>query len=171
MVPEIPELDDEETFRPLQPHDKEVLSDKRFEKMDLRLHRIETMLQQVILRLNKVVEVEQEICKNHRKEKKPGTYGEPGNHIEEKLRFLERHEIRMMEQAKKLSEQEQELMKIVKDRREEDCWFNMIMHECKFKVSDRESMKCIKTNKVCNFRNCPRKDELKEFLTKDEDVD
>lgn len=167
MSPEIPELDQEDVYRPLEPHDKEVLNDKRFEKMDLRLHRIETMLQSVMLRLKKLVDIETKnigkaTADNKDKEKK--RYGEKGGNIDEQMKFFERHEQRLIEHAKKLCEQEKDLQAVIESRREEDRWFNLIMHECGFKVSDRDTLICMKTDKPCNFRNCPRKDKIKEII-------
>lgn len=178
-MPEIPELDKEDTYRPLEPHDKEVLTDKRFEKMDLRLHRIENMLQNILVRLKSLVVAEERLIKGEAKKDgkdsrgKDGKRGKNGNgkkygeravSFAEQMKFFERHEKRLIEQAKKIADQERELQKTIENRRQEDRWFNLIMHECGFKVSDRDTLMCMKTNKPCNFKNCPRKDKIKEMI-------
>jgi hypothetical protein len=48
------ELDEDEAYRPLEPHEHQALSDKRIEKMDSRLNRIESLLETLTITIKRL---------------------------------------------------------------------------------------------------------------------
>ncbi|MBW2964864.1 hypothetical protein KY363_05400 [Candidatus Woesearchaeota archaeon] len=150
---------DEETYHPLEPHEHQELSEKRIEKLDSRVSRMEAMLERMSLCLKKALaEVKGEkesLLKEYEKEEKES---------DERIKILESQEKKLSKEIAKLEIEENEIDKRMGYRRKQDAWFALVMLDCKYKVSEDHHLTCTRTGKRCNYSNCPLKGEVDEIL-------
>ncbi|MBW2967370.1 hypothetical protein KY362_02685 [Candidatus Woesearchaeota archaeon] len=153
------ELDEEETYRPLEPHEHHALSDKRIEKVDSRLKKIESLLETMTISFKRM------IGKGECEKGKTREECDADKKLsDDRYDALEKEQKKITNDIAKMSDQEENIKTTLKYRKKQDAWFSLIMLDCKFKISDGDVLNCTKTGKRCNYRNCPIKDEVDEIL-------
>jgi hypothetical protein len=153
------ELDEEDTYRPLEPHEHQELSDKRIEKMDSRLNRIESLLETMTITIKRLFGKGE--CDKDKTQKECNAETKMSD---DRFDVLEKHQAKMTDDIDKMTRQEGDIGRTLKYRKKQDAWFALVMLDCKFKISEGNTLNCTKTGKRCNYRNCPIKDKVDEIL-------
>jgi hypothetical protein len=153
------ELDEDIAYRPLEPHEEQALSDKRIEKIDARVSRMEGLLENIANSLKKLLGKDK--CKE---EQTPEECKADKKASDDRTVFLGEEHVRLTKDIDDMSKQEVVIGKNLKYRRKQDAWFALIMLDCKFKISEGNNLNCTKTGKSCNYKNCPIKDKVDEIL-------
>ncbi len=143
---------EEHSSKKLERVEQNKLFLKKFERIDIHLTRLETMLHKHSLQMSKILSQEKKILKKEQE-------------IDAELKKLEKFEKSLEKESRLLMEEESVIEEMLLKRQEEDLWFSIIMHDCPQKYVEKTKLLCMKNNKDCLFRNCPRKRELKK-LTK-----
>lgn len=153
------EMDDDDSYRPLEPHENQALSDKRIEKLDSRMSRMEGLLEKISINIRKMIgrkECEKDKTTEERKAEDKIS--------DDRLGVLDKKHTSLSKDIDALGKQEEAIGKNLKYRRKQDAWFSLIMLDCKFKISEGNNLNCTKTGLQCNYKNCPIKDKVDEIL-------
>ncbi|HII71175.1 TPA: hypothetical protein HA265_00280 [Candidatus Woesearchaeota archaeon] len=153
------ELDEEDTYRPLEAHEHQALSDKRIEKIDSRLNRIESLLEKMVITIKRKFGKEE--CD---KGKTQEECDEETKISDDRFDVLEKHQAKMTKDINDMTIQEETIGRKLKYRKKQDAWFALIMLDCRFKISEGNRLNCTKTGKRCNYKNCPIKDTVDEIM-------
>ncbi|HII72037.1 TPA: hypothetical protein HA265_04750 [Candidatus Woesearchaeota archaeon] len=165
--------DDQPSIRPMERLERERLFFKKFEKIDLHFKKLEAMIhknalqmQKILLQGGRIMQEEKKIEKGlksiEKEEDKIITLER--KRLDEELKTVERREKLIANQVKKLSDEESSIQELMLQRRDEDAWFVLVMHDCPHKHMDKNALLCDKTKKHCSFVNCPRKREVNKYI-------
>jgi hypothetical protein len=155
--------DDEDTYRPLEPHEQQQLSEKRLEKLDSRVNRMEALLEKIALTLKRLIGKGDE-CKDKKTQKEREECDTAEKVSQDRMDYLDKKERSISDETDELSKEEVTLRHEVKRRRKQDSWYGLVMMDCRFKMIEKDNkIICTKTGKRCNYKNCPIKGDVREL--------
>ncbi len=155
--------EDNDSYRPLEPHEQQALSEKRLEKLNSRMNRVEIILERISIALKKLIGKGEE-CNTKKTLSEVNACNIDEKATEERLDYLEKKQKAISEETDELSRQEVTIDHEVKRRRKQDIWYGLVMMDCRFKLSEKNNkIMCTKTGKRCNYKNCPMKGDVKEL--------
>lgn len=153
------EFQDDDDYRPLEPHEQQALSEKRLQKVDSRLNRMEDLIENLTLALKKLLRRLPGNSKTQTTEEKTESKDKERTE-DDRSDFLDEREKKTSDHINTLSKQEVTLTHEVGRRRKQDRWYNLVMMDCRFKYAGKNhQIMCTKTEKRCNYKNCPIKNE------------
>ncbi len=127
-------------------YDKEILFEKKFQKLEARIGRNEALIEKLSL--------------------KTDSDADSVDMLNRKIAFLEKNADKLGEEASRLANEEKIVLDLILERRRENDWRRLIMLDCPSKFFEAPELFCKISEKTCQIKGCPRINELDPILKK-----